>query len=99
MPVYEKDGRMQMHLVPAYRFTGHFENADSPEAAKWETTVIALHPDAIAPPPVSIMTGKGGVNVGGTDPGGTDMGGQGVGSVEPAIAPAPPVPATETRAR
>ncbi|MCA1846193.1 MAG: hypothetical protein LC792_23970, partial [Actinobacteria bacterium] len=33
-------------LIPAYRFTGHFDNG-----TPWETLVIALHPDAIAPPP------------------------------------------------
>jgi len=46
MPVFENAERMQLHLVPAYRFTGHFEGGGS-----WETTVLALHPDAIAPPP------------------------------------------------
>jgi hypothetical protein len=43
------DGTVQTHLVPAYRFTGKWS---SPEMGdRWETTVIALHPDAIAPPP------------------------------------------------
>lgn len=43
------DGTIQTHLVPAYRFTGKWS---SPEMGdRWETTVIALHPDAIAPPP------------------------------------------------
>src|SRR5204862_7834783 len=44
-PVFE-DGRARLHLVPAYRFVGHVDNGPP-----WETTVIALHPDAIAPPP------------------------------------------------
>jgi hypothetical protein len=47
IPVYEDANHMRLHLVPAYRFTGRFE-AGGP----WETTVMALHPDAIAPPPV-----------------------------------------------
>lgn len=84
MPVYEKDGRMQMHLVPAYRFTGRFENAETPEMAKWETTMIALHPDAIAPPPVSILYGRDGGA-------GSKGGGDGVSGIESAIEPAPPV--------
>jgi hypothetical protein len=33
-------------MVPSYRFVGHFDNG-----SPWETSVIALHPDAIAPPP------------------------------------------------
>jgi len=44
-PVWE-DGKARLHLVPAYRFTGHFDNGTA-----WETSVVALHPDAIAPPP------------------------------------------------
>ncbi len=36
----------RMYLVPAYRFTGTFE-----DGSPWESTVVALHPDAIAPPP------------------------------------------------
>jgi hypothetical protein len=42
------DGTAQprMYLVPAYRFTGTFQGSES-----WEGSVIALHPDAIAPPP------------------------------------------------
>jgi hypothetical protein len=47
IPVYEDADHMRLHLVPAYRFTGHFEGG-----GPWETTVMALHPDAIAPPPV-----------------------------------------------
>ena len=45
VPVFE-DGRARLHLVPAYRFMGRFDNG-----SWWETSVIALHPDAIAPPP------------------------------------------------
>jgi hypothetical protein len=44
-PVFE-DGHFGMALVPSYRLTGHFDNG-----TPWETSVIALHPDAIAPPP------------------------------------------------
>ena len=44
-PVFE-DGKVRLQLVPSYRFTGHFDNGTA-----WETSVIALHPDAIAPPP------------------------------------------------
>jgi hypothetical protein len=41
-----EDGQARLHLVPSYRFRGHFDNG-----TPWETSVIALHPDAIAPPP------------------------------------------------
>jgi hypothetical protein len=44
-PVWE-DGKSRLHLVPAYRFTGHFQDGTA-----WETSVVALHRDAIAPPP------------------------------------------------
>ena len=44
-PVWE-DGKSRLHLVPAYRFTGHFQDGFA-----WETSVVALHRDAIAPPP------------------------------------------------
>lgn len=44
-PVWE-GGRARLHLVPAYRFTGHFRDGTA-----WETSVVALHRDAIAPPP------------------------------------------------
>jgi hypothetical protein len=43
------DGTVQTHLVPAYRFTGKWSTPEMGD--RWETTVIALHPDAIAPPP------------------------------------------------
>ena len=49
-PVFE-DGHVHMDLVPAYRFTGHFDNGTS-----WSTSVVALHPDAIAPPPDTAVT-------------------------------------------
>jgi hypothetical protein len=42
-----EDGQVRLAMVPSYRFTGHFDNG-----SPWETSVIALHPDAIAPPPV-----------------------------------------------
>jgi hypothetical protein len=46
-PVYSgRTAPARMYLVPAYRFTGTFGGGEA-----WETTVIALHPDAIAPPP------------------------------------------------
>jgi hypothetical protein len=41
-----ENGKARLAMVPAYRFVGHFDNG-----TPWETTVIALHPDAIAPPP------------------------------------------------
>ena len=41
-----EDGQVRMAMVPSYRFVGHFDNGSS-----WETSVVALHPDAIAPPP------------------------------------------------
>ena len=41
-----EDGQVRMAMVPSYRFTGHFDNG-----SPWETSVLALHPDAIAPPP------------------------------------------------
>jgi len=41
-----EDGQVRLALVPSYRFTGHFDNG-----SPWSTSVIALHPDAIAPPP------------------------------------------------
>lgn len=50
------DGTAQTHLVPAYRFTGRWS---SPEMGDhWEVTIIALHPDAIAPPPAAGTSGK-----------------------------------------
>ena len=41
-----EDGHVRLAMVPSYRFVGHFDNG-----SPWETSVIALHPDAIAPPP------------------------------------------------
>jgi hypothetical protein len=41
-----EDGQVRLAMVPSYRFVGHFDNG-----TPWETSVIALHPDAIAPPP------------------------------------------------
>ncbi len=41
-----ENGQVRLAMVPSYRFTGHFDNG-----TPWETSVIALHPDAIAPPP------------------------------------------------
>jgi len=40
-----EDGQVRLALVPSYRFSGHFDDG------AWSTSVIALHPDAIAPPP------------------------------------------------
>jgi hypothetical protein len=57
-PVFE-DGRVRLHLVPSYRFLGHFDNG-----APWETSVIALHPDAIAPPPPDFPVADDGRGVG-----------------------------------
>jgi hypothetical protein len=48
------DGTIQTHLVPAYRFTGKWSTAEMGD--RWETTVIALHADAIAPPPPPAAT-------------------------------------------
>ncbi len=46
-PVYSgRTAPARMYLVPGYRFTGTFPGGEA-----WETSVIALHPDAIAPPP------------------------------------------------
>ena len=41
-----EDGKVRLMMVPSYRFTGHFA-----DGTPWETSVVALHPDAIAPPP------------------------------------------------
>ena len=41
-----EDGKVRLMLVPSYRFIGHFADGTA-----WETSVVALHPDAIAPPP------------------------------------------------
>jgi hypothetical protein len=51
-----EDGQVRMAMVPSYRFVGHFDNG-----SKWETSVVALHPDAIAPPPAIDDLGRGGV--------------------------------------
>ena len=56
-PVWD-GGRARMMLVPAYRFRGHFDDGSA-----WETSVIALHPDAIAPPP-DVPAGAGGRKTG-----------------------------------
>jgi hypothetical protein len=47
LPAPGWDGqRTRLYLVPAYRFTGHFE-----DGSRYEAPVMALAPDAIAPPP------------------------------------------------
>lgn len=47
LPAPGWDGqRSRLYLVPAYRFLGHFE-----DGSRYETPVVALAPDAIAPPP------------------------------------------------
>jgi hypothetical protein len=56
-----EDGQVRLAMVPSYRFTGHFAESGSP----WETSVVALHPDAIAPPPdfpvdADVRSGGGG---------------------------------------
>ena len=70
-PVFES-GRVHLDLVPGYRFLGHFENGSA-----WENSVIALHPDAIAPPPDVPVAGDG------RESGGT-------GSIGKAVPPTPP---------
>ncbi|HVW34530.1 MAG TPA: hypothetical protein VHL53_18500, partial [Acidimicrobiia bacterium] len=50
-PVYE-NGKVRMDLVPAYRFTGHFD-----DGRPWSTSVVALHPDSIAVPPPNAPDG------------------------------------------
>ena len=55
-----EDGKVRMALAPAYRFSGHFDNG-----SPWQTTVIALHPDAIAPPPDIAVTDNVGSGAGG----------------------------------
>ena len=54
-----EDGQIRLALVPSYRFVGRFDNGSG-----WETSVIALHPDAIAPPPdvpvADVGSGAGG---------------------------------------
>ena len=75
-PVFE-NGRTRLHLVPAYRFTGRFDNGTA-----WETSVVALHPDAIAPPP--------------DFPGPGDLrGADGVPAIGRAVPPTPPDARTE----
>jgi hypothetical protein len=71
-PVFE-DGRVRLILVPAYRFLGHFDNG-----TPWETSVIALHPDAITSPP----------NI----PVADDLRGTGIPAIGKAVPPTPPAP-------
>jgi hypothetical protein len=59
-----EDGHVRLAMVPSYRFVGHFDNG-----SPWETSVIALHPDATAPPPAvdaDVRRSGGGVTGGGT---------------------------------
>ena len=63
-----EDGQVRLVMVPSYRFVGHFDNG-----SPWETSVIALHPDAIAPPPThpvdgDVRSGGGVTGVGRADP-------------------------------
>lgn len=67
----------RLHLVPAYRFTGSFEGGEP-----FETSVVALHPDAIAP------TEPGREPL--VDPGGSGAGVSGGGSPGMSTPPAPP---------
>jgi hypothetical protein len=47
LPAPGWDGqRSRLYLVPAYRFLGHFE-----DGSRYEAPIVALAPDAIAPPP------------------------------------------------
>jgi hypothetical protein len=58
-----ENGQVRLALVPSYRFIGHIAEGGAP----WETSVIALHPDAIAPPPdypVGNDVGSGGGTTG-----------------------------------
>jgi hypothetical protein len=71
-PVFE-DGRVRLELVPAYRFLGHFDNG-----TPWETSVIALHPDAIAAPPDSPVA--------------DDLRGTGIPTIGTAVPPTPAAP-------
>jgi hypothetical protein len=57
-----ENGQVRLAMVPSYRFVGHFV-----DGTPWETSVIALHPDAIAPPPdypVGNDVGSGGGTTG-----------------------------------
>ena len=69
-----EDGKSVMVLVPAYRFAGQFDNG-----SPWETAVIALHPDAIAPPPDMPVAVDG-----------RETGGTGTATVGTAVLPTPP---------
>ena len=75
-----EDGQVNLVMVPSYRFVGHFDNG-----SPWETSVVALHPDAIAPPPAypvdDVRTGGGATGVGAT--------GVGVAGVGKAVPPTP----------
>ena len=70
-----EDGKVRLAMVPSYRFVGRFADSGSP----WETSVIALHPDAIAPPPDFPVTDD--IRSGG---------GGGVTGVGKAVPPTPP---------
>ena len=83
-PVFE-NGQTRLHLVPAYRFTGHFDHG-----TPWEASVVALHRDAIAPPPDFPVRD----NIGGG--GGTPTIGK---AVPPMPADAPAEPAKESSSR
>jgi hypothetical protein len=59
-----ENGQVRLALVPSYRFVGHFV-----DGTPWETSVVALHPDAIAPPPdypvsADVQSGGGTTGVG-----------------------------------
>jgi hypothetical protein len=59
-----EDGNVRLMMVPSYRFIGHFA-----DGTPWETSVVALHPDAIAPPPDfpvgdNVSSGGGSTGVG-----------------------------------
>ena len=77
-----EDGQVRLALVPSYRFVGHFDNG-----MPWETSVIALHPDAIAPPPAR---GPGGVPRSDYPVDGDVRSGGGATGVGKAVPPTPP---------
>lgn len=77
-----EDGQVRLVMVPSYRFVGRFDNG-----SPWETSVVALHPDAIAPPPAFPVDDQ--VRTGG---GATGIGVAGVsGAVPPTPAPEPAI--------
>ncbi|HYH50374.1 MAG TPA: hypothetical protein VEG38_12585 [Acidimicrobiia bacterium] len=95
-----ENGQIRLALVPSYRFTGHYENGGA-----WETSVLGLHPSAIAPPPdwpVDNGVRAGGATTGSAadattgSGGGTTADGDTTGSPGTGVGKAtPPAPAAE----